>query len=167
MADWRARLAALVRFGNDLPEPMNGFRGRPPTGRPWPRGLPSRPALVEFYNLCDGGQFFFWDFLPLRRVKAEAAAFRGWPDRPGDPAADMRYLLLAYDPDSFALLWDSERDEVFPYKHEAQSDCPRGTPFAAFVQELFAPELAADALPDLWVATLRHLDGLGEAARGR
>ena len=162
MVDWRDRLTALVRFGKDLPEPMNCFRARPPTGRSWPRGLPSCPALAEFYALCDGGQFFCWDFLPLRRVKAEAAAFRGWPDRPGDRTADMRHLLLAYDPDSFALLWDSEKDEVIQYKQDAQSHYPRGTPFAAFVKELFAPELAADELPDLWVATLRHLDGLAE-----
>jgi hypothetical protein len=118
--------------------------------------------LVDFYALCDGGQFFCWDFHSLRRVKAEAAAFRGWPDRPGDPTADIRHLLLAYDPDSFALLWDSEKDEVIQYKHDAQSDYARGAPFATFVEELFTPALAADELPNLWVATLRHLDSFAE-----
>ena len=163
MADWRSRLAALVRFGKDLPEPMNlSFHARPPTRRGWPNHLPACPALVEFYALCDGGQFCFYDFLPLRRVKAEAAAFRGWPDRPGDQSAGVRHLLLGYDQDSFSLIWDSAKDELVQYKSDAQSDYPRGVPFAAFVEKLFVPELAPGELPDLWVATLRHLDGLAE-----
>jgi hypothetical protein len=164
MVDWRSRLAALVRFGKDLPEPMNlCFRARPPTRGGWPKRLPSCPALVEFYALCDGGQFSCYDFLPLRRVKAEAAAFRGWPDRPGDQSAGVRHLLLGYDQDSFALIWDSAKDELIHYKSDAQSAYPRGVPFAAFAEKLFAPELGPGELPDLWVAALRHLDGLAEA----
>jgi hypothetical protein len=160
MADWRSRLAALVRFGKELPEPMNCFRARPPTRRGWPKSLPACPALVEFYALCDGGKFFWYDFLPLRRVKTEAAAFRGWPDRPGDPSAHVRHLLLGYDQDSFALIWDSAMDELVLFKSDAQSAYPRGVSFAAFVEELFAPNLAAGELENLWEAALRRLDGL-------
>jgi hypothetical protein len=117
--------------------------------------------LVDFYALGDRGRFRWWDFHPLRRVKADAA-FRGWPDRPGDPTAGVRHLLPAYDPASFALLWDSEGDEVIQYTPDAQSDYPPETTLSAFVEELFAPQLAADELPGLWVATLRHLDRLAE-----
>jgi hypothetical protein len=160
MVDWRARLAALVRFGKDLPEPMNAvFRARPPARGRWPKGLPACPALVEFYTLCDGGTFFRYDFLPLHRVKAEALTLRGWPDRPGDPAAEVRHLLLGYDPDSFALIWDSRKDEVTESKSEAGVSYAHGS-FAAFMQELFLPEFAPDELPDLWVTTLQCLDTL-------
>jgi hypothetical protein len=163
MVDWRDRLAALVRFGKDLPEPMSlCFRARPPTRRGWPKALPSCAALIEFYALCDGGQFFCYEFFRLRQVKAEAAAFRDWPDRPGDQSAGVRHLLLGYDQDSFALIWDSAKDELVQYKSDAQLEYPSGVPFAAFVEKLFAPELAPGALPDLWVVALRHLDGLAE-----
>ena len=160
MADWRSRLAALVRVGKDLPEPMNWFRARPPTRRGWPKSLPACPALAEFYTLCDGGTFFWYDFFPLRRVKAEAAAFRGWPDRPGDPSEQLRHLLLGYDPDSFALIWDSAKDELVLFKADAQDTYPGGVTFAAFVEELFGPKLAPGELENLWEATLRYLDGL-------
>ncbi|SRR5260370_23015110 len=92
-----------------------------------------------------------------------------WPDRPGDQTAGVRHLLLGYDQDSFALIWDSANDALVQYKSDAQMAYPSGVPFAAFVEKLFAPELAPGELPDLWVVALRHLDGLAElhASPGR
>src|SRR5260370_198203 len=102
MPDWRTRLAALVRFGNDLPEPMNHFRARPSTSRPWPKGLPACPTLVEFYKLCDGGFFLCWNFFPLRQVKAESAALQGNLDHPAEHASGIRRVLLGDGGDPFS-----------------------------------------------------------------
>jgi hypothetical protein len=66
--------------------------------------------------------------------------------------------LLGYVQDSFALIWDSAKDELIRYKSNAQPAYPRGVPFARFVEELFAPAPAPDELPDLWVTALRQLD---------
>jgi hypothetical protein len=166
MIDWRSRLTALVRFGKDLPEPMNvDFRARPSTGRLWPKGLPACPALVELYTLCDGGFFLCWDFFALRRVKAESAALQGGLDQPAEPAAGIRQALLGYGSDHFSLIWDSLKDEVIAASPHPDESYPLAPSFATFVEELFTPKLADDELPELWVATLRHLDGLAQQER--
>ena len=45
------------------------------------------------------------------------------------------------------------------YDPDGQSLVAQGS-FAMFIDKLFAPQFAPDEVPDLWVATLRHLDSL-------
>jgi hypothetical protein len=116
--------------------------------------------LVEYYALCDGGNFFCYEFLPLRRIIAEASSLRGFPDRP-DPGAEIRHLLLGFDADGWNVIWDSRQDEILLYDPDGQSVSAQGS-FARFIDKVFAPQLSADKVPDLWVTLLQHLDSLAE-----
>jgi len=151
MSGWQGTLAALVRFGKDLPEPMQTFRALPPAGRRWPKGLPSCPPLVDFYELCDGGFFYCWRFLPLREVKRQTAALQS-----------RAQVLLGYGSDPFALIWDSGQDEVIAGSPHPDESYRLASSFAEFIDELFTPRPASDELAELWGATLRHLDSLVE-----
>ena len=114
MATWQARLEKLVRLGDRLPGDLGEvFSAARPEKSPWPSGLPSCPALEEFYRLCDGGSFsdgqWLYDFLPRHHLAAEAISLAESLGPGGeDEIVPERYLVLAQT-DWGDLVWVSVR----------------------------------------------------------
>jgi hypothetical protein len=78
MADWRAQLAKLVRARGTDRFPLRVFDVEPPSGRPWPDGLPSYQGLRDFYALCDGGPLSLqYNWLSLAEVERETERWQG------------------------------------------------------------------------------------------
>src|SRR5216684_2781338 len=124
--DWRARLAKLVRVGQAATLPVKAFCPRPPSGRPWPKGLPSSPTLRDLYALCDGGVFGgHFAFLRLRELKTASKNMveQVRQDREGfedeqQPFVMGRHVVLAEDSAGFPLVWDAETNLLAWYQPE-------------------------------------------------
>jgi hypothetical protein len=162
----------LVQFGASLPEPLRDlFEARPPSGKPWPAGLPSCPALAEFYALCDGGRFYPYEVLPLRNIAKETASLRDWVGDDADdeaPAGPWLVLGRHAEVDSHVLVWDVAADRVGLYSadngwifdEEGGWSFAGGSPAALWEGLFFPPAKSRDEMERLWHQALGRLDGL-------
>jgi len=178
MRDWRVELEKMVRFGGAIPEPLcDCFEVQPPSGSGWPDGLPSCPALRDFYRLCDGGRLGDFSFLRLGEVKTTTEETREWIDRRGgeDDLTPGRWAQWGYDEFGEYLLWDEARCQLFLYDSDGGGTEEVGGPVERFLERLFNPpepktELSVDEPlesgegQDLWFVTLRELDRIAGAA---
>jgi hypothetical protein len=113
MGDWRARLRQLVDSGDPDDEGEGIYRAEPPSGEPWPAGLPPCPALAEFYAICDGGRFPEYSISPLDELVESTESVRDWAgDLANDPPAEGRMIAFAYLDFGFHVVWDADRDLV-------------------------------------------------------
>jgi hypothetical protein len=170
--DWRARLADLVRLSKEWEFPWKAYRPRPPSGRPWPKGLPASATLRDFYALCDGGPFSgLGSWLRLRelRTAAKNMAAQIEQDRKelGDhvgPFVMGRHLVLATDPDGFPLIWDSETDLLAWYQPLVEGGSgwyPLHVALDESLRRLFFPEPGATfAADEMWLEVIRRLEHL-------
>jgi hypothetical protein len=168
--DWRARLAKLVRVGRTWQFPLKAFCPRPPSGRPWPKGLPSSAALRDLYALCDGGTSFGGHFgwLRLRELKPAAKNMveQVRQDRNSgieqQPFVLGRHLLLAKDSDGFPLVWDAETQLLAWYQPEIDGGRgwePLNITVDAYLDGLFFPEPGATFVAHpYWLEVLRQIE---------
>ncbi len=168
--DWRTRLANLVRLGKGWEFPWNAYRPRPPSGRPWPKGLPSSTTLRDFYALCDGGPFSgLGSCLRLRELRTAAnnMAAQVEQDRKElgndlEPFVMGRHLVLATDPEDFPLIWDSETNLLAWYQPPVEGGSgwhPLRVTLDAALQRLFFPEAGATFAADvMWLEVIRRLE---------
>lgn len=156
MGDWRSRLRGLVR--TDQPEPGDeddeelAPHAVPPSGRPWPGGLPPCPALAEFYTICDGGGFTDYCINPLAELVESTESVREWGgDLAEDPPDVGRMIAFAYHDFGFPVVWDADRDLVgyfdmdgadgFVFSGDNNPDLI-GLPIAKFLEGLLSRQVA-------------------------
>jgi hypothetical protein len=170
--DWRPLLAKLVRVGKAWPLPLKACCPRPPSGRSWPKGLPSSPTLRDLYALCDGGSLgslFGW--LRLRELKAAAKNMVEQVRQDRDafgieqpPFIPGRHLVLAEDSDGFPLVWDAETNLLAWYQPAIDGGRgwePLNVTLEAYLDGLFFPEPGATFVADpLWLEALRQVEEL-------
>lgn len=163
MSDWKAMVQKLVQFGDQLPEEQQMiFHGEPPAQRPWPKGVPARPALREFYALCDGASLGTFTIRGL----GELEDLRKWS---GDKEYKAgRYVIFGDTEFGSPLVWDSVENVVgyhdqdgadgLVMSEETGSDL-MGLSLEAFLERLFAkPADVRDETAKLWAETLDRLD---------
>jgi hypothetical protein len=168
--DWRALLAKLVRAGEAWQFPLKAYCPRPPSRRPWPKGLPSSPSLRDIYGLCDGGVFgglFGW--LRLRELKPAAKDMteqvrvdRDFFPIEQQPFVLGRHLVLAKDSNDFPLVWDSDTNLLAWYQPPIDGGLgwnPLDVTLEAYLHGLFFPGPGATFVADvLWLEALRQLE---------
>jgi hypothetical protein len=166
MRDWRLRLATWVRVRDRLPElTRDCFEIRPPSGAPWPKGVPACVALSDLYGLCDGGTFGDYS---LSAVAELADPSTGW--LAGSPGLDLkpgRWAELGSHEYGHALLWDAQADEVMLYSPDDEEPRRLHRTVEEFLTRLFYPSARASSeATKLWLAALAEADGLAEQLYG-
>lgn len=162
MADWRSSVRKLVEACDRLPARLrDAMVIEPPVAGPWPAGLPSCPALVDFYELCGGGYFGHYGLCARSELEDLGA-------RSGGEYESGRYLIVGDTEFGHPLVWDSREDRV-GYCDEDGADGPvmsnetgmdlGGLSMEAFLSGLFT--LPARGKRDEWVETLEALAKLG------
>jgi len=155
MASWQQLLTKLVEHGPV--EPM--FEARKPSGKAWPKGLPSVPALVEFYALCDGGQLSALEVFPLQKVKTRRASLLS---AIGVAEKVDRDKVIIFGENSFNFLHfvDTATDRVYACNPGAGAD--EWEQFGTtdeFLQALFTPKSKyRDEASDMWDEALEQLE---------
>ncbi len=158
-AGWRARLAKLVQAVERLPHPLTDCVPHPPSGGPWPQGMPSCSVLRDFYELCDGGYVRHLRWCRLRELKArtkEAATWIGQHGPEESPFDPRRHVLLGEDEAGFPFIWDSTVDQIAyyqPYEHGGNGWEPLHETLEQFLQRLFYPGEAD--YPAEWLEAIR------------
>lgn len=172
MRDWQIELEKMVRFSGRLPELIReGFEANPPSGGSWPDGLPTCPALRDFYRLCDGGNIGGYFPVPLAEIADETERLNEWiEDRGGeDELTPGGWVIIGRNEADLCILWDAAKDRLFLYDSDGGGTEPAGGPVEKFLERLFNPPAPKTELPadetiefgegqDLWFVTLRELD---------
>ena len=165
VATWQSQLQKLVRVAEQLPEALNEeFSVQQPSGQKWPAGLPSCPALQEFYALCDGGTFSHYSLHPL----ADLQQFRE-----DDEAEPGRYVEIGDTRFGHSLVWDSDEDRVGYYDFDGADGFVMseetgaelmGRTMADFLTGLFSPprRTRGDPVQQMWAKVLAELDRVAE-----
>ena len=124
MRTLRSVIRALRTHGGSLPEPLcDLFNAAPPSGAPWPEGLPSSPVLREFYAECDGGSLGPFCFLTLAEVADDTASTAEWMEgmEPDGMPPRGRWLAFGDNEYGLSLIWDADRDAVLLYASDGGS----------------------------------------------
>lgn len=181
MRSLRSTIEALRNHGTSLPEPdCDCFNANPPSGGPWPAGLPTSPLLQDFYATCDGGTFGAYTFLSLDELAAETAVTADWMESMGSDELPQKglWLVLGHNEYGHTLIWDADRDAVLLYdsdggglwdsdnsKLDYDGSWPGSTghlTLASFLDRLVNPARdSEDELTQLWREALELLDRLG------
>ena len=159
---WRPLLAKLVQSrGTDL-YPLTVFEIPPPAGGGWPPGVPSCPALRDFYGLCDGGNLSLqYTFLPLAGVAPETDRWRAeLPKLEGDGndwwLEPGRHAVFGTDSGGALLVWDAAGDRVSTLYWRGGDWEPLGLSFEQFLEALFFDPARVQA-DDMWAEALTQL----------
>jgi hypothetical protein len=165
VATWQSQLQKLVRVAGQLPGALNEeFSVEPPSGQKWPAGLPSCPALQEFYALCDGGTFSHYSLHPL----ADLQQFQE-----DDEAERGRYVGIGNTQFGQSLIWDSDEDRVgyydldgadgFVMSEETGAEL-MGRTMADFLTGLSSPprRTRGDPVQQTWAMVLAELERVPE-----
>jgi hypothetical protein len=160
MATWQTKLKKLVELFDQLPPTLSdAFLIEPSAGKQWPQRLPSCPALLEFYTICDGGVFGYYTLHGLADLQMfeEAEAEAG------------RYLAIGDTTFGHTLVWDSREDKVgyydldgadgFVFSSETGAK-EMGLTMDGFLQEVFTPPThpnQRDSVETMWRQILDRL----------
>lgn len=162
MASWETMLHKLVQFGDQLPEDLRGeFHADPPSTRPWPRSLPTCPALTAFYSLCNGG--LLGEFAVSGREDLDD--LREWA---GDDEYEAgRYLVFGDTMFGHPLVWDSV-DDCLGYHDQDGADGlvmtnETRSGFAGLTMDQFLSGLFSGAVKPLLPETAESWAGVLEA----
>jgi hypothetical protein len=165
MATWQSQIQKLVRVAELLPEPLNeAFLVQPSSGGSLPAGLPSCPALQEFYALCDGGTFSHYSLHPVAEVQEFSE---------DDEAEPGRYVVIGDTEFGHSLVWDSDEDRVGYYDFDGADGFVMseetgaelmGRTMADFLAGLFAPPRSTrgDQVQQMWAKVLTELDRVAD-----
>jgi hypothetical protein len=160
MPTWQAQLRKLVEIFEELPEPLTeAFLVEPPSGKAWRKGIPSCPALQEFYSLCDGGTFSYYTLSALGDLqKFDEEEVEG-----------NRYLAIGDTQFGHTLVWDSREDRVGYYDFDGADGLVMsaetgaalmGLPMEGFLRGLFTPPTRPNKRDDVekaWIQVLERL----------
>ena len=181
MRTLRSTIAALRRHGDSLPEPYcDCYDANPPSGSPWPAGLPRSPLLQDFYAACDGGRLGAFSFLSLDELADETESTADWMQSTGCDAMPVKGHWLVFGNHDFGLtlIWDADRDAVLLYDSDGgdlydaddttlayDGSGPAATghlTLGQFFERLVNPNIdSRDESTRLWATALQHLDQLG------
>jgi hypothetical protein len=191
MMRWQDQLARLVRVYPTLRVPsdpqwpaVEWFTVAPPYGGAWVEGCPRCPALLDFYDICDGARFpwfdrHYIDWLPLAdlRPRTQELLERLHQRYQGDEWDDMpqlgRHLVFAHGLNDYWMIWDSSTNQVFSrneYEDDwnEQDETVEEMLQAALLPRPYPPEWGQDRwhVMEWWLDTLRRLQQLPEPGRG-
>ena len=163
--DWRPLLAAMVAAAGGVEMPLCLYDLRPPSGQPWPAGVPSGPGLRDFYARCDGGTLSLqYQWHPLADLKPET---RRWAaelpklSAPGRPwRLPPKAVVLGEDSGGALLVWNVASDRVSLMDWRGGDWEHLGLGFEDFMRTLFFEPDRLNAEAD-WAEAVRLV-----AARG-
>lgn len=161
MRDWRTRLDRWVRVWDQLPElTRDCFPVRPPVNTAWPAGLPSCPALADFYARCGGGTFGAYSVCSVAELQDPAAD--AWlADSPGLDPKPGRWILFAHHEHGHVVVWDADADDVLLYSPDDMASRRLGRTMAGFLERLFYPSAkASNETTQMWAEALAEADRL-------
>jgi hypothetical protein len=160
MPSWQAKLSKLVELFDQLPPTLtDAFLLEPSAGKQWPQRLPSCPALLDFYAICDGGVFAYYTLHGLDDLHM----FAETEVEPG------RYLAFGDTTFGHTIVWDSRDDRVgyfdldgadgFVFSSETGAK-EMGLTLDGFLREVFTPPThpnRLDSVETMWCQILDRL----------
>jgi hypothetical protein len=187
MTLWQDQLFKLVRLAPTLQPPtdphwpgVEWFRIAPPSGGAWPAGCPRCPALLDFYAICDGARFpwfdrHYTDWLPLAdlRPRTQELVERIHQQHPGSDWDNMlqlgHHLVFAHGLNDYSLVWDSSTNQVFSHSAyeddwNEQDESVEEMLQAALLPQPYPQEWERWHVMEWWLDTLKRLEHPGEPA---
>lgn len=158
MADWQALVSKMVK---DAPLEPVYFCIRSPQRKPWPKTLPSTASLIEFYSLCDGGNFSAIEVLPLETIKTQLPTMLRAIDLAAIAADPERIFIFGFNSRGFVYFVDTDNDLVSGYNPRTNEWEHHNQSFDSFMEDLFTPGSAySDDSTEDWVNVLRQVGNL-------
>lgn len=165
MRDWRSMLQQWVaqksRIAPLTHEHMEyiAWNISSPSAAPWPTHLPTCQALQDFYHLCDGGYFNWFNCFPLARLSRENnywfKLLNDWDER-GDVLLPNQHVVLALDGGGCPVVWNARTDEVRAFQFDGGDwEPPLASSLENFLINLFNPPQQKE---DWWYLFLNWLD---------
>jgi hypothetical protein len=132
----------------------------PPAFDHWPSHLPTCQALQDFYRLCDGGYFNWFNWISLSQLEEDNRKWfqllSDWDAR-GDVLLLGQHVVLAEDAGGCPVVWDTTTDEVRAFQFDGGDwEAPLASSVEEFLTALFNPEEEKE--DDWWYAFLGWLD---------
>jgi len=163
MRDWRARLEMWVDVWDRLEElTRDCFPVSRSSGLPWPVGLPTCPALTDFYARCDGGTFGAYLVSPVSGLGDPSA---GWlAGSPGPDLSHGRWVEFGSHEFGHTLLWNADADEVMLYSPDDEEPRRLKRTMEAFLERLFYPSAkASNETTVMWAGALAEAEAVAKA----
>ena len=158
MATWQSLVTTLIK---EAPIEPVYFCIREPSAKPWPKALPSTPTLVEFFSLCDGGNFSAIEILSLQTIKAERATMLLAIDLEAIAAEPEHILVIGFNSLGFVYFVDTENDLVSGYNPRSRDWEHHNQSFESFLEDLFTPgSRYSDEATEEWTQVLQQVEDL-------
>lgn len=129
-----------------------------PSSGAWPAPLPVCQALTDFYQICDGGHFHWFEWPALSQL---ALLNHSWVrllsahDERGDVLHPERHLVIALDSGGAPVVWDAATNQVAAFFPDGGDwEPPLASSIEAFLTTLFNPKDEGG----WWDLFLRQLD---------
>jgi hypothetical protein len=163
MRDWRHTLQKWITQKNVIASLAQkqvecwAWEIRVPSSDRWPSSLPVCQALKDFYQICDGGCFNWFNWSALSQLVSLNALWlqqlRAYDQR-GDVLFPDRHVVFALDSGGTPVIRDASTDQVATfYPYGGDWEPPLASSIEAFLSTLFNPKDEGD----WWSLFLRQL----------